>query len=329
MAAFRDKLIVVLVTAILILAVYDSQYQQVQLYEPSVSSSKQLRPTYRLSGRYLAIMPLDGSVGRLGNFCFRYAAALGIAERNNMTLVLPDNELVRNLRDIFQITAPLDTEIPFMNLIKFKDFREEHWGIYDSRLNHLPLGNIRLVWSYTQSWKYFYRIRDKVRKELTFQPPILHEAKQAVRQIKTDYNVDTAIGVHVRRGDFLLPVHSSWGYAVATAAYFDMATKTFTEKYGTNIVFIVASDDTNWCKENINFHGAKSHYLVNRTIVQDLSLLTQTDHHLLSVGTFSWWSAWLGQGTVLYYKNFPAPGSNHSRNHNPIDYYPHDWYPLP
>jgi len=53
--------------------------------------------------RLLTITPLDGSAGRLGNFCFQYAAALGIAAKNNMTLVLPDNTFVRSMREMFAI----------------------------------------------------------------------------------------------------------------------------------------------------------------------------------------------------------------------------------
>jgi len=53
--------------------------------------------------RYLTITPLDGSEGRLGNFCFRYAAALGIAAKNNMTLVLPATGFVHSMREIFNV----------------------------------------------------------------------------------------------------------------------------------------------------------------------------------------------------------------------------------
>ena len=53
--------------------------------------------------RFLTITPLDGRAGRLGNFCFRYAAALGIAARNNMTLVLPDTLFVREMTKLFQL----------------------------------------------------------------------------------------------------------------------------------------------------------------------------------------------------------------------------------
>lgn len=285
--------------------------------------------------RYLTIYPLDGRSGRLGNFCFRYASALGIAKANNMTLVLPDTPLVREMRLYFKITAPLDTELvspPPAH--SYKNISESHWGMFNAKYFTLPAQtNIRLTWVYSQSWKYFYPIEDEVKRQLTFTDSLSRDSRLFVQGVRNRLNpIKHIIGLHVRRGDFLLQNHQKWGYAVANKQFFSKATKYFVDKYGAgNVLFLVTSDDRFWCQHNLEFHGAHARFPPEQnTPLKDLAVLAACDHHIISVGSFGWWAAWLGavlrpSAEVLYYKDFPTPGSKHARNHNPVDYYLPNW----
>ena len=279
---------------------------------------------------YLTIYPLDGSAGRLGNFFFRYASALGIAKANNMTLILPDTELVRSMRDNFYLSAPLESELETpVDWSVHQNISEASWGIFESRLFLLPRINTRLNWVYSQSWKYFYPIEEQIKKEFQLQPNgVRKNSSDFLARVRHEYKVDIVIGMHVRRGDFLRENHQRWGYAVATKEFFSNATKYFVDKYGKDILFIVASDDRWWCQETIDFNGAFARFSTGESALEDMTILRMCDHHVVSVGSFGWWSAWLGHGEVVYYKNFPTPGSNHAKNHNPVDYYIPNWVPM-
>lgn len=281
------------------------------------------------SRRYLTIAPLDGSVGRLGNFCFRYASALGIAKANNMTLILPDTPLVQEMRRNFHITAESesDVDVPRANFI---NVTELHWGVFDTRYYLLPKKvNVRLKWVYSQSWKYFYPIHRTVSKELAARDIVANSSRTFLQKFRVRHKRPIVIGVHVRRGDFLEPIRQQWGYAVASADYFAKAIKYFTDKFGLDkLSFVVSSDDREWCEKSLNFSSAPYTYTPGSSAVEDFVILTQCDHHIISVGSFGWWTAWLGNGEVVYYKDFPTPGSTHSTNHNPHDYYISKWIAL-
>lgn len=296
-----------------------------QTTDLAVSQQKQYHAAQ--GTRYLTIAPLDGSFGRLGNFCFRYASALGIAKANNMTLVLPDTKLVRKMRNVFQITAPLVSELN-VNTSDFVKVWEKHWGVFDTRHFFLSkVSNVTLYKVYSQSWKYFYPIQKLIKSELKPQITVKNASVEFRNRLKAfEGSQKIVIGVHVRRGDFLKPELQDWGYAVAPAEYFSRAIKYFIDKFTiSRLIFIVATDDRHWCEKSLNFTGAPYHYTAGHSAVEDFNILSQCDHHIISVGSFGWWTAWLGTGTVVYYKDFPTPGSTHSKNHNPPDYYPSKW----
>lgn len=286
----------------------------------------------RVGPPYITIYPLDGSAGRLGNFFFRYASALGMAKANNMTLILPDTPLVRKMRESFSLSAPLESELATpVDWTIHQNISESNWGVFDSKLFLLPHVNTRLNWVYSQSWKYFYPIDDQVRQEFVQKPSeVTTNSKQFMEKMRDEFSNKTSgivIGMHVRRGDFLIEHHQKWGYAVATKEYFSNATKYFVDKFGKDILFIVASDDKYWCQQTIDFNGAYARFSTDKSALEDMTILGLCDHHVISVGSFGWWTAWLskGQGEVIYYKNFPTPGSNHAKNHNPVDYFLPNW----
>ena len=152
------------------------------------------------------------------------------------------------------------------------------------------------------------------------------KADLIVSGLRDLYKKHYVVGIHVRRGDFLKPSLAKFGYAVATSDFFTHATKWFINKYGAdNLLFLVTSDDIPWCKNNINFQGAEHLFSLTSEPKEDFARLISCDHHIVSVGSFGWWSAWLGNGDVVYYKDFPTPNSNHAKNHDHFDYYPQNW----
>ncbi|KAK2150058.1 hypothetical protein LSH36_426g02041 [Paralvinella palmiformis] len=75
----------------------------------------------------------------------------------------------------------------------------------------------------------------------------------------------------------------------------------FKTKYN-KVQFIVASDDLDWCKENI-----KDQHIIyyNHDSIMDLAILSFSNHIITSIGTYSWWVGWLCRGTTIYYNISP------------------------
>ena len=88
-----------------------------------------------------------------------------------------------------------------------------------------------------------------------------------------------------------------------------------------NTIFIVTSDNIEWCKANIiNSNGNIyfSKYDSSRYLY-DFVLLSSCNHSIITVGTFGWFAAWLAGGKVVHYGGFLK------QNQKIADHYPNDW----
>lgn len=57
----------------------------------------------------------------------------------------------------------------------------------------------------------------------------------------------------------------------------------------------------------------------------DLALLSSCNHVVMTVGSFGWWAGYLSGGTVVYFKDYPKPGSNIGRGFSAVDHYLPQW----
>ncbi|RUS75084.1 hypothetical protein EGW08_017161, partial [Elysia chlorotica] len=117
----------------------------------------------------------------------------------------------------------------------------------------------------------------------------------------------TPIGVHVRRYDLLTQKEIRLGSLAAPRSYFQQAFAWMRSRHG-DVVFLVATDDPTWCKENI-VQGDDVILLPHATADVHMCALATCRHVIMSVGTFGWWAGWLGGGDVIYYTKPHAPGS--------------------
>ncbi|KAH9502830.1 Galactoside 2-alpha-L-fucosyltransferase 1 [Bulinus truncatus] len=253
--------------------------------------------------------------GQLGNAMFQYAGTLGVAFMNDrIPLVNPRTQL----SSAFKISHLMDQGI-------YKDWNvvsESSYARYDSKFEHLPVGNIRLQ-AYFQSYKYFEKCAVQVRKEFTFLDHIQAAARAILETVTKNFRDRKLIGVHVRRGDKLLFNDRSQGDQVASDTYFRKAFKWMREHHG-NVLFLVTSDDVDWCKSTFQneFDVILLPYAPREV---HMCILSQCHHVIMSVGTFGWWAGWLGGGDVIYYKNQVLDGSPRSHLFNISDFAPPSW----
>lgn len=265
--------------------------------------------------------------GRLGNILFQYASLFGIADKNNLIPVISQNN---ELRKIFKLTAKTteSTHVQYG-----KQYVEKIGCAFEpAAMNLGPKTNVKLD-GYYQSFKYFQESESLLRSQFTFKDNIQKRAAEIFSELvaeksKTAKGPVTYIAVHVRRGDFIHSKHiSSYGYVSPGPDYLQKGMDMFRKNH-TNCIFVVASDDLAWCKENMKGDDL---VFVNsgNSREMDVAVMSQCNHMLMTVGSFGWWTAWMINGQTIYYTGYPRPGSELAKQIVLEDYRPPHWIGLP
>ena len=168
---------------------------------------------------------------------------------------------------------------------KTKSYPEKQFH-YDPAVLQLEDAYLEGCW---QSEKYFMDVKDVLRDEFIFPEPEDAMNKKFLEQIKET----NAIGVHIRRGDYLLPKYSSLYEGICTEDYYKRAIALMKEMQP-DCHFFIFSNDVTWAKEQYQEpeytaidcnDEANGHY--------DMMLLSRCRHQIIANSSFSWWSAWL------------------------------------
>ena len=141
-----------------------------------------------------------------------------------------------------------------------------------------------------QSEKYFADATNKIRADLAFRDgDIMERARAAVGGLRQQV-MAPVVGVHVRRGDYL-QASTKGLFHVLSLKWFQTAMARFPER----VVFLVISDDIEWCRANMNW--PRVHFADGGSDLADLAFLRACDHYIISNSTFGWWGAWLSDNT--------------------------------
>ena len=218
---------------------------------------------------------------RLGNLLFDFAATLGIAHTLNYKPIIHPWHPLNYFFDLgheYVSDRQLDNVMPIYHEQLENDIRRNGSDF----LSH----NLTLT-GYFQSWKHFEDIKDTVRKAFSFKLVYIMTAQMFVRA--NAGTAKTLIGVHVRRGDFLMQFNKDIGRIVASRKYMEKSLRYFRKRYK-DAHFIVVSDDIEWCRENVlgpdvTFSPFKEDFI-------DMAILSLCDHVIKTVGTFGWWGGW-------------------------------------
>ena len=133
----------------------------------------------------------------------------------------------------------------------------------------------------------------------------------------------TVVGIHIRRGDILKTHQRHFGHVSPPETYY-RAAKSFMNNRHVNILYIVLSNDIAWAKAAI--HGDNVAYVEKSKAEVDLAIMTLMHHLIISVGTFSWWGAYLSDAKdVVYYSGTPFPGSLYDVTFRTEDFWLPEW----
>jgi len=228
---------------------------------------------------------------------FEFAALRGIAAEHQYDLCIPpaDHTGIENysLHECFNL-----------NHIKTGFINDENYSLeqtfhFNNDLYSTCPDNTSL-YGFFQSWKYFNRVEDLIRKDFTFRSEYLEPCKEMIE------SVEEPIMLHVRRGDPNLtdPRGFKWSYTQCSSQhppqpleYYEKALRAFPEDQPV----IVFSDSVDWVKEQEIFKPDR--FMISEpeekysdgsfTPYIDLCLMSLCSHAIIANSSMSWWGAWL------------------------------------
>jgi hypothetical protein len=217
--------------------------------------------------------------GGLGNYIFQITAAYATSIRDNKDLVV-------DISDISVIHEPIETY--FKNIFRKIKFVSSYgdYSTHDSmqpiQFSEIPSvkNNIKLL-GYYQNEKYFKHLHNEISK--------LYEIdEETLNYLNSKYSAiigEDTCSLHVRRGSYL---SKSDFHPIQTIDYYKEAISII----GEDKLFIIFSDDIDWCVNNLNFIKNKT-FISGNLDFQDLYLMSMCKHNIIANSTFSWWGAWL------------------------------------
>lgn len=244
-----------------------------------------------------------GSLGRLGNQMFQYAALRGLCLKKGYETVLPDlitrrSEGQKSLLPEFNIIENKSN----LNIIKHK-YIEPDWRKFDPKFFDLP--DDTLIHGYFQNLYYFQEYEDVIKKELTPKQKYLDIAKKYINSIKKKYDCEV-VSVHVRRGDNMLGINNKHNQVYQSMfdvdgvyfKYFKKAKELFNGKAIKYLIFTGGNrgdenniGDMEWCKNN--FIGDEYLFSENQKQINDFARIMMCDHNIIChISSFGWWAAY-------------------------------------
>lgn len=234
--------------------------------------------------------------GRLGNQLFQIASTIGIAKKLGYGYIFP--------------------KWPFAS--KFKNqIPQVPYGSPNHRTTYFQGGNVHYhdvmvsddtcLNGYFQSEKFFSKYSGEIKELFSPSDEVLKSASKYDQIFKDN---DT-VSLHIRRGDY---IKAGWFPGLE---YYQQAMELFPSTF----MFLVFSDDPDWCKTNLRI---KNCLYVMEDEVTSIHLMGKCDHNIISNSSFSWWGAWLGEKTG---KRIIHP--SHKMGDFPNkDFYPERWIKL-
>ncbi|MBT4651919.1 MAG: alpha-1,2-fucosyltransferase [Candidatus Pacebacteria bacterium] len=259
--------------------------------------------------------------GGLGNQMFQYALGRVLAQLNNSPLCLdlsyyyqkhtqdtPRRYELNIFPNIKNQDLPIRTKSQFSTINMIKLFLNHHLKFnskaYPSNWikesGHqfnpgiLSLKGDYILDGYWQSEKYFKKFRESILTDFSFPSKTSKKNNEVINYLKTY----TTISTHVRRGDYISNQKSADCHGVCSTQYYQKAIDLI-RKQVYKPIFLIFSDDINWCKKNlpvphksifVNHNNGKNSF-------EDMRLMSLCNHNIIANSSFSWWGAWLNKNT--------------------------------
>lgn len=296
-----------------------------QLYEKYGISSSALfkinEEMHSMENRSGSIEKLAGDTcivvfsGGLGNQMFQYAFFRCLEKKGKS--VLADLETYEHiggmkfqLTDVFnkinlkickkeQKRQIIETNVIEKNKKKKFVIYKEAVGYEEDRRKRADLSLLDvtggIIFGIHQTYRFAAQIRETLLNDFTFD----FACEEALVSLHNDIIYSNAVGVHVRRGDYILEQNHCIYGGICTEKYYDDAIHYIKEKVG-GCTFYFFSNDIDWVKEHYNKDEYNAIFVETSMFEHyqdwyDMYLMSICKHNIIANSTFSWWGAWLNQ----------------------------------
>lgn len=259
--------------------------------------------------------------GGLGNMLFQIAATKSMSVDRGMDCSFPNlithleylnsdnihNPKLKHSKDYLNIFKNLKTT-PILQSVNKIDYPFEYVDINFTDENVLLDG-------FFQSEKYFKHNRDKIINFIDFSfisKKYINKKYGFLRNKKTT-------SIHIRRGDY---VNYPNIHPTQSIDYYKKSIDLLKDKTD---IFVIFSDDIDWCKENINLDNII--YIENEKDYIELYLMSLCGNNITSNSSFSWWGAWLNKNPNKIVIG-PLKWFGNDIQHNTEDILPESWIKL-
>jgi hypothetical protein len=258
---------------------------------------------------------------------------------NPQVKFLPMEEKVSSMR---RFKWKLLMSTPFMELYRWRIKRQKKdsdslfchrakRGVYYTYTSYteypsdLSNSKCKYVFGFFQTEKNFLPIAGSIRKELMVRDKPTEENAAMIKLIQTS----NAVCLHIRRGDYLNP---RWkNLQICTFEYYNNAINELLDHVENPVFFVFSNthNDLEWIKENYHFkdvNGKKEIKLIyvdlNNPDYEELRLMYNCKHFIISNSTFSWWGAYL---STYPQKLVIVPDRWNLAVNNDVSVYLEDW----
>ncbi|XP_059092392.1 galactoside alpha-(1,2)-fucosyltransferase 2-like [Tigriopus californicus] len=266
-----------------------------------------------------------GDSGGLGNRMSEYATLLALSAITGFTPVIGKDHK-KTLTDVFPLIPFEGTKISqsCMDTAKALNPRlltETNAFIATKPVDHVH--NIRLH-EYPNGVFYYNKIRGLLKEHLRFKPEVDTVAEgflvNASLLLKPDMMDPVWVGIHVRRTSYKYHLNVTQNGTLVTFEYFERAIKRLEESLSdsyrnfepTKMVFVVASDDNEWCKTQFGTIPNKTVIFAEQAFTHnlgfdrkylDMAIMSKCNHSIFDYGTFGFWGAYLAGGHTILAHN--------------------------
>jgi len=238
-------------------------------------------------------------MGGLGNYMFQIAVGYSKSIELN-------KEFYIDLNSINQVHKPIDNYLNnVLRKIKFNSYSECDQIYYEPYFHFSEIPNFSIptkLYGYFQSEKYFIKHRKNILE--LFDCPL--ELKEKLYKKYIDLNNDNTCSIHVRRGDYTsLQEH----HPLQSIEYYEKSIS----KIGDQNLYLIFSDDIEWCKKNLKFIKNKIFCEENEDY-EDLYLMSFCKDNINANSSFSWWGSWLNTNNykkVIFPQKWFGPQLKH------------------
>ncbi|GAB1610061.1 galactoside 2-alpha-L-fucosyltransferase 2-like [Argonauta hians] len=283
--------------------------------------------------KYLASKPDNTKIlcpyfqGGLGNQMFQYATAYSIARIKNMSVLVGSNcELLK----AFNLNAVV---LPKVACWMLTTRTERRPCAFDKDTVNFTADHHYRMQGYFQSWWYFSHVESALRQIFKFKPSIQQEAATILHAAIEKHEklvgsrALTFIAMHIRRGDILTDRYRTYGYNSASIDYVRRAMQHFGDRFH-RILFVVCTNDLQWTRKYLTQPNV---FIVENTTREvDMAIMASCNHTIITVGSYGWWSGWLANGDVVYYRYPAARGSILRKGYSKdmSDFFYPNWTPM-